>query len=794
MKISYQWLLELTGLDWTVDKVADRLTLSGTACEDITSTARHMEKVVVGEVLAVEPVKGADKIRKTEVTDGTDKYNVICGAPNVAVGQRVPFAKIGARLAGDLDIEKVTIRGVGSFGMICSEAELGISQDHSGIMVLQPSAKLGQPLVEHLDFDDYILDFELTPDRADSMSAIGIARDLAALAGVKVKYPGFSLKESAEPAAGAIGVKIADPEACPRFTARIIKNVTSGPSPWWLKKRLLAAGMRPISNVVDITNFVMLEMGNPIHAFDLARFGSNEVLVRRGSNKERLVTLDGEERELTSEVLLITDGKEAKAAAGVMGGLDSEVTEDTTDILLEVAYFNPSVIRKSRRQLGLISEASQRFEKGVDPNNLPTASARVAHLLSTLCGGEVMQGLVDSYPRKKEPVTVSFRPDRCNKVLGTDWSTDRMLQIFEGLEFSVKKGSSVEVSVPTFRHDIEKEIDLIEEVARIEGYHNITDAVENIGPLFTPRHYTDRFEDELRHMLTGGGFDEMVGHGLGDSRVARALNADLPQLRILNPVSEELDVMRNSMVISAVAVAQHNFAHRNMDLRLFEIGKVYFPPDKAGTWNEEERLLVMVSGRKEENWRDVSRPLDFYDLTGMLEQLSSHFMWPAPLFEHMEVPYFDDKISFQLRFGDIPSGTIGRLNDQIAEKFDLSQSIYIAEIALRDLIAISGRDRQYRPLPVFPAAPRDLAIVIDDSVKVGELLNRLRDTAGALADEVKVFDVYSGKQIESGKRSVGVAITYRSPDRSLESSEVDEIQQNIMAMLKREFNAEIREK
>ncbi|MEA3296466.1 MAG: phenylalanine--tRNA ligase subunit beta, partial [candidate division Zixibacteria bacterium] len=509
MKISYNWLRELTGLDWSPEEMGDRLTLCGTACEYIESTRQHMDKVIIGKVIELNPVQGADKIRQAVVDIGSESLGLICGAPNVAVGQKVPVAMIGAKLAGDIVIRKAKIRGVESVGMICSERELSISDDHSGILVLDDDAPLGKPLVEHLDFDDYILTFELTPNRPDSMSAIGIARDLAVLASTGLCRQVFDLKETSVPTSDFIKVSIDDPTACPRYAARVIRNVTIGPSPWWLKKKLLTAGIRPISNVVDITNFVMLECGHPLHAFDLERFGSGEVVVRRARDKEKFITLDSEEHELTEDILLITNGDTGVAAAGVMGGLDSEVQEDTTNILLEAAYFDPTVIRRSRKQLGVVSESSSRFEKGADPNGIPYAINRAACLFHDICGGEVLRGIVDCYPTEIQPKKIRFRPDRCNAVLGTNISSERMKQIFTALEFSVSGDEDFEVTAPTFRPDIEREIDLIEEIVRIKGYDSVQDSISNIGPLYTRIHSEDRFRSDIRHILNGTGYDEI---------------------------------------------------------------------------------------------------------------------------------------------------------------------------------------------------------------------------------------------------------------------------------------------
>ncbi|MBN1210947.1 MAG: phenylalanine--tRNA ligase subunit beta [candidate division Zixibacteria bacterium] len=794
MKISYNWLIELTGLDWPVEKLAERLTLSGTACEDIVATSRYLNKVVVGEVTALDKIEGADKIKLATVNTGSETCKLVCGAPNVAVGQKVPVALLGARLAGNMVIKKVKIRGVESIGMICSERELGISDDHSGIMVLDAAAELGTPVIELLDLDDYIMNFELTPNRPDSTSAIGIARDLQALGKVKLRRPTYDIKESSEKASDYIKIEIDDPVGCPRYTARIIKNIKIAESPWWLQKKLITAGLRPINNVVDITNLVMLETGNPLHAFDLKLFGSDRVLVRRARDKEKFTTLDGEKHELTPEVLLITNGTDGVAAAGVMGGLNSEVEEGTNTILLEAAYFDPKVIRKSRKQLGLVTESSTRFEKGADPNNIPFAANRAAYLMQEICGGEVLAGIEDCYPNRIESKKITFRPRRCNALLGTEYTPDRMKEIFVGLDFGVTGSDPMEITVPTFRPDIDREVDLVEEIARIEGYAAIPDAVTNIGPLYTPVHFVDGFEDGLRRLMTASGFDEILGHGLADSRLAKVLNPDLPLLKIVNPVSEDLDVMRNSLIDTALTVVNHNISHRLVDLRLFEIGRVYFPPDKEGNWLEEDRLSLAVSGETSGNWRDKPRSQDFYDLKQAIENLAVHFNWPVISFEKAEVPFLDEVISFKIMTGETEIGLIGEVSDKIAKKFDIKQKVYVAELRINPLIRISRNSVTFKSLPVYPAAPRDLALVVDDDVKVKDIIDVIEKTAGKLAESVTVFDLYSGKQIQKGKKSIGIAITYRSSEKSLASEEVDKLQSDIMSNLKKMFKAEIREK
>ena len=795
MKVSYKWLLELTGLDWSVEEVARRLTNCGTACEEIEPMARYMDKVVVAEVTELRPIEGADKIRLATVNTGSATMELVCGAPNVAVGQKVPVAMLGAKLAGDFVIKKAKIRGIESCGMICSERELGLSDDHSGIMVLDADAPVGTPVAEQLDLaDDYRLTFELTPNRPDSMSAIGIARDLAALASTTVRKPDVALTEVADRAADHISVKIEDPDACPRYTARVIRNITVGPSPWWLKKKLILSGVRPISNAVDISNLVMLETGQPLHAFDLGRFGSSEVVVRRARDKEKFTTLDGNKHDLISDVVLITNGREGVAAAGVMGGLDSEVGDQTTDILLESAYFDPSTTRRSRRHLDLVSESSTRFEKGADPNGVVYAADRAASLLADLCGGEVLSGIVDAYPTPIAPKVVTMRPTRCNKILGTSLTAERMTQIFKDLEFKTEGDDPISVTVPTFRPDIEREIDLIEEVARIEGFENIPDAKTNIGPLFTPLHAADRFQEEVRQILTGAGFDEMLGHGLAHSKKASKLNPDLPQLRLSNTSSADLDIMRNTMMLSALAVVGHNVSHRNLDLRLFEIGKVYFPPNEKGEWIEQERILLAVSGNTAPSWRERPRPYDFYDLTGALDRLAGHFHWPRFELEPAKISYFDDEVSFTIAVDGTKIGVIGRLTAKAAKSVDVKETVYMAEFETAPLLTYGQQLVEYQPLPIYPAAPRDLALVVDESVKAGDLVAAILEAGGELAESVEIFDLYTGKQIEQGKKSIAVAISYRSAEGSLSGEQVDGRQKKVVSKLKKDFNAEVRDK
>ncbi|MFZ1685140.1 MAG: phenylalanine--tRNA ligase subunit beta [Candidatus Zixiibacteriota bacterium] len=793
MQISYQWLKELTGLSWPVDDVAEKLTLCGIAAEEVIPTAKHLKNVVVGEVLALAEVPGASKIRKATVNIGSSTFDLICGAPNVAVGQKVPIALIGAVMANGMEIKKVTIRGVESSGMICSESELGISNDHAGIMVLDPSAPVGKPLAEFLDYDDYIIGFEVTPNRGDALSAIGIARDMAALGGVHVTRPSFTLKESKEKASDVVSVRIEDPIGCPRYAARVINNVKIGPSPWWVKKRLITSGIRPISNVVDITNLIMLECGHPLHAFDLKKFGSNEVVVRRARAGEKFVTLDEVERKLTDNVLMITNGREGVAVAGVMGGLLSGINDQTSTILLEAAYFHPIVVRKGRKEIGLVTESSYRFERSTDPNNVPYAIDRAAFLFQELCGGEVLSGIVDCYPTKIEPKTATLRPSRCRSIIGVDLPVAQMTQTLASLEFKVAGTDPLTVTIPTFRSDVETETDLIEEIARIHGWGNIPDAIENKGPLFTPANRFNSYEWDIRRVLTAVGFDEIMGHGLSDSRLSETLNPGMPQVKLTNPISDELDMMRNSLAPTALQVVSHNHSFRYMNLRLFEIGNVYCPPGDGQDWREPGKLSLVVTGQTESNWRDKPRAMDFYDLRSAIDSLAAHFHWPEVQYVPVEKPYLDSSISFRLESGGKQLGVAGKFDSTLARRFDIKPDLYFAELDQEAMMSISKDLAQFVPLPMYPAAPRDLAIIVSESVRAAELLARVKQLAGGLAEAVSIFDVYAGKQIGEGKRSIGISITYRAADRSLSSDEIDSTQKGIIAALKNEYQADIRE-
>ena len=790
MQIPYGWLKELVDFEWSPQELAERLTLSGSEAEVQKLFEGQFDNIVVGQVVELNDIENSDHLKLAVVNSGEEKLQVVCGAPNAAKGQKVVMAKVGAKLQNEFEIKEVKLRGVKSYGMICSERELGITDDHSGIIVLDDDAPVGKPADEFLKLNDSVIKLDLTPNRPDMLSAIGIARDIGCLAGNKVRRPEFKLSEISEKASDYVKVSIDDPDACPRYAARIIKGVKIGPSPWWIKQKLLLCGVRPISNVVDITNLVMLEYGHPLHAFDYNRFDRKEILVRRARDGEKFTTLDETEHTLTPEVLLITDGERAVAAAGVMGGLDSEISDETTDILLESAYFNPITIRKGRLHMGTISESSTRFEKGADPNNVPGAIDRAAWLINEYAGGKLLSGIVDCYPKKITPIKIDFRPDKANSFLGTSIPEKRIRDIFNGLEFGVEGNGIMKVTVPTFRPDIEREVDLIEEIVRIEGYESVPSSERNLGPLFTHQFEDDILRDEIRRALTTQGFDETYGSGLADPKLMSKLSDGKPLLKILNPIAEDLAVLQSSLLYSLLKSVSHNISRRNINLQLFEIGKAFHPGNPP---DEREQVGLILTGRTDDNWYSKSMEFSYYHLKGAIDGLiDSCRIAPMTLIPAEQFVYLKG-CSFEIKIDNDLIGYAGQINIELAKALDIKQAVHAAVLDFDKLLAKRRPDMSFKPVPRYPAAPRDLAVVIDETINAGQIEEEIKKVGGDLLEEVKIFDLYRGKQVGEGKKSIAFALQYRSSERSLESKEIIATHNKIAAHLKKHFNAEIRE-
>jgi len=582
MKASISWLKDYTSINMDVHPLADALTIAGLEVEAVIDRFGYLNRVVVGRIVEIEPHPNADKLKLVKVDVGAQTLAVVCGAPNVAKGMIAPVALPGTVFPNGFTLEKSIIRNVESEGMICSEAELGLGKDKSGIMTLSPSLHVGDKLSKALDLSDAVIEVDLTPNRPDCLSMIGVAREICAIQKTKIQYPDMSLSDSKDDIAGFTSVTIKAPDHCPRYAARLLTDITVGPSPFWLADRLMSVGLKPINNIVDITNFVLMETGQPLHAFDYDRLAENRIVVRRANEGELFTTLDMNERKLTSDMLMICDGQKPVAVGGVMGGLNSEIEETTTKVLIESAYFDPGSIRKTSKKLGLSTEASHRFERGIDPEGIVSALNRAARLMAEISGGKLIDGMIDEYPKKISVKTITLKIEETNGLLGTDLSRDQIKKLLESIEFSVKKIdiNTLKVYPPSFRVDIKRPQDLMEEVARLSGYNNIPTTFPAMpAKARKPQKLLDT-RSRIMHLMTGFGFSETINYSFISRLSCDLLNLPSDDYRrntvnILNPLTEDQAVMRTSLVPGLLETVCRNISKQQKNLRLFEIGKVY---------------------------------------------------------------------------------------------------------------------------------------------------------------------------------------------------------------------------
>jgi len=798
MKVSLKWVKEFVDFDLPVDQLATRLTDAGLEVGGISHPGGDLEGVVVGQIKEVARHPKADKLSVCRVNVGSDQLQIVCGAPNVIPKAKVPVALVGARLPGGIEIRKTALRGVESWGMICSEKELDLGEVEDGIMVLEGDLQVGQALSSALELDDWILDVDLTPNRPDCLSIRGVAREVAALCGSRLKREKTKLQErGSQPAKESVQIEIDDPEACPRYAARVIKGVKIKESPFPVKRKLYSAGMRPINNVVDATNLVMLELGHPLHAFDYRLFaghgksGQKKVVIRRAKKSEKFTTLDQVERTLNPEVLLITDGNEPVAIGGIMGGLKSEVSPDTDTVLLESAYFDPRVIRRGRMFLGLSTESSQRFERGADPDGVPEAADRAAQLLEELAGGEVARGLVDSYPRKIHPVQINLRPKRVNRLLSTDLSTTQMKNILTSLGLEVKENQEFEVQIPTFRPDLTREIDLVEEIARIHGYANIKTSLRASGSLVTHVLPEDELIRQTKHFLSGKGCFEVITNNLVDPKILARLRPDQTQVTIQNPLSQELSVLSNTLAYGLLGVVSRNKNHLEKNVRIFELSKVFYT-GKGKLPEERLHLGVAISGeRRPRHWEWEEAEADLYDLKGILEELFDNLRLSFEM-KPEEDALFLKQISLAVLMPEGKVGVAGEVCEEVRKIFGIKDRVFLAELDFRKIGARVSQEIGLSPLPKFPPADRDIAVVADEGLTSGAIKAKIEEVGADLIEEVTLFDVYHGKQVPPGKKSLAYSIRYRSRERTLTDDEVDNIHRKVVSELEKAMGITLR--
>jgi len=792
MNISYNWLKEYIDIDLEPAVLAEKLTDAGLEAVIVETLPEFFKSIVVGHVVSREKHPDADKLSvcMIDLGDGEPKQ-IICGAPNIDTGQKVPVATIGTTFPDGMKIKKAKLRGVVSNGMVCSERELDLSQNHSGIMVLDETAELGMDMVSYLSGNDVSIELDLTPDRSDALGHIGVARDLAALLGLEMHKPTVAIKESSTPSSSIISVEIQDPQACPRYAARIVKGVKITESPTWMRQRLQAVGIRSINNVVDAANYVLMETGHPLHTFDLRYIEGGKIVVRKATDKEKITTLDGKARELDDSVLLICDGKKPVAVAGIMGGENSEVKDDTIDLLLESAYFDAVVVRRGAKKLQLSTDASHRFERGTDPNGIPYALDRLAALIIELAGGEVTQGQVDAYPTIINPLEISFRGKRCNDILGTTIDVATISRILNGLELShTEKDGVFQVKVPTFRPDITREIDLVEEIGRIYGYNNI--------PL--PQHFSiankinkktpDQMREKIIDHLAAVGFNQIYGNGLLAVEEHPTVFGDEEALLLANPLSRDMASMRSSLLMGIAKVADYNINRRQSDLKLFELGQVStLDMDSDTGARETSHLGILISGElQSKQWSQESIAVDVFQMKGMLHSIYKDLFGQEIHFQSIEHTLFNDSIG--VFTGDDRIGVLGELK-QINQKLKSVNGIY-AEIRIAENLGLE-QNIQYEQVSIYPTVERDLSILIDSNIAFSQIDETIQKNAGKSLVYSRLYDIYEGKSIASGKKSLTFRLVFQNKTRTLTEKEIDKDFRRILRGLEDAYNATLRE-
>lgn len=809
MLVSYNWLKEYVDIEPSAEELAEIITRAGVEIAGVEPTNKGVKNVVVAKVLTCEDHPNSDHLHCcTVTTDGENVIKVVCGAPNVAAGQKVMFAQVGATLPGDVVITATKLRGEESNGMICSMQEIGVDEDlvapadKDGIRVLPEDAPLGADVMDYLGMNDWVLDVDLTPNRSDCLSVYNIAREVGALLKKPVR-PIEVTTTAGDEINGKMKVTIQAPELCHRFTGTMVTGAKVGRSPIWMEHRLQCAGMRPISNLVDITNYVMMELGQPLHAYDYTTLAGQEIIVRTAEAGEHITTLDGQDRALTDEMLLICDGERAIGIAGVMGGENTEIEDTTTEVMIESACFNAHNVRRTEVALNLRTEAAQRNEKGLDITTTPLAGWRAADLMVQTAGATLVQGQIDEYPTKHEPVVVSMKYQKANDVLGTDipFAEMRGYLLDLGFEILEEDADGLTVKVPSHRPDISIQEDLIEEIARLYGLDNIPETLPygatNPGVL-TP---AQRLADHIKNTLAGLGLDEIVTYSFvhpKHSDLLRLAADDVRrnQIAISNPLSEEISVMRTSLLPCLLDTIAANVHHHQQDLAFFEASSV-FSSDHALTMDnlahEEQHLVIGLTGQTPRDWQGSQKAYDFYYLKGIVENLLAalHITdW------HVEAvtgdPTWHPGRTAALYIGDVYAGIFGELHPLVVKNYDLKAPVFAAEFALDALIGIGEVVPVYQPTPIYPAVPRDLAVVVDKAMEVGKLEAAIRSAEPAYFKAISVFDIYEGLQVGAGKKSVAFSLTFQADDQTLTDDLVQAEMDKIVAALERDCQGQLR--
>jgi phenylalanyl-tRNA synthetase beta chain len=807
MKVTLNWLKQYVDFNWSPEELAERLTMLGLEVEGQQQLGGEFDGIVVAQVVTKDKHPNADKLTLCRVQDGQGERQIVCGATNFKPGDKVPLILPGATLPARpgeplFTIKVGKIRGVESCGMMCSPKELGLAEDASGLLILREDARIGQPFAEYLGRSgrDVVYDLEVTPNRPDLNSVIGIAREIAALTGHPLRIPEVQVPSSEFRVQDLVAVRIEDPDLCPRYTARLVQGVAIGPSPDWLRSTLEKVGLRSINNVVDVTNYVMMEIGQPLHAFDYhliarAADGKPTLVIRRAQPGELFITLDEQKRTLTGDMLLIADEQKGIALAGVMGGQNSEINDRTVDVLIESAYFKPQNIRATSKAVGLRTDASYRFERGADVAINDWASARCAQLILQTAGGRLAEGLVDAYPQPFSPRQITLRYARTDDLLGVKVPAARQVTMLQslGLEPLGQTNESATFGIPTFRVDLKRETDLIEEVARLYGVDQIpaTPPRDAIGA-----HAFDAVCDRLseaRRILAGLGLNEAQGQTLISKSAFPVPQVEW--IELANPLSSDMNALRPSLLPGLLDSLRHNLSHKNADVALFEIGRVFSRSDAQP--REEWRVALALTGRRHPPfWSGADRDATFdsHDLKGFVEEFLDQFGLRGVTYAKRAepTPLFLESAAIALG-GKLPLGELGQLLPALAKRYDLRDAVLLAELNLDQLLARRNPSKSFKPLPAFPTVRRDVAMFLPEPVTHEAVLAAVRQARPANLESVELFDVFRGRNVPAGQKSVAYAFTYRHAERTLTDAEVNATHEQVVAQLKQGLQAVVRE-
>ncbi len=809
MQVSISWLKDYIDFEESAEMLAEKYTMTGIPVENVIRADEGMEKVVTGKIAQLTAHPDSDHLQVCQMDVGTGELlQIVTGAPNVKEGQIVPVALVGAHLPNGQKISKGKLRGVASNGMLCSADELRLDLENlpeeqkTGIYILSEDTAVGVPAKDVLGLDDVVLEFELTANRGDCFSVFGLVREAAVLTGNVPKWPEIKVREDdAAKAADMVKIGIDAPELCSRFSARVLKNVKLGPSPAWMQQRLAGAGIRAINNVVDVTNFVMVELGQPMHAYDYDEVAGHSLTARRAVAGENLHTLDDSSRLAKGDELVIADAEKAAGLAGIMGGLETEITEKTTTVVLEAASFNGASIRRTARACGLHSEASGRFERGVDVTKTVRALDRAAQLLQDMGACTVTQGVVDVYPVKKEEASVAFTAEQINQRLGTEIPADKMTAILASLGFGVQsQGGGYQVSVPSWRNDVSCMEDLSEEVARIYGFENIPSSLPHGRVMQGRQSDVQNFTDKIKSVLAGLGMNEELSFSFTHPSMFDKLQipADSPlrqAVPIMNPLTDEYPLVRTTLLSSIFENTVRNFSRKNEDIRLFEVAPVFYP--KALPIAEQPREVLKLAGlimgrRNALGWNQGKEEVDFYDMKGIVEELLAQLSIANYTVEAGEHHAMHPGKTALFKKGREVIAAVGEVHPAVAVAFGIPKKMFIFEMDVKTLMKYTAKGFHCDLLPKYPAISRDLAMLVDTDVAAGEIEQTIVKNGGKFLREVTLFDVYTGKQIAEGKKSLAFAIKFQSGDRTLTDEEADASFRNILSAVESKFHAELR--